>query len=183
MVRSRRIFIVLVSLGIQAIAQPAPGIGNFERVDEHVLRGAQPTAEGLQYLAKIGVKRVIDLRGAGNRGRTEEKQVTAAGMQYISIPMTGTAAPTAAQIAKALDLLEDITSGPVFVHCLRGADRTGTVVAAYHIEHDHWDQARALQVARLHGMSPLQMPRMRYIRAFQARKRSADAAAPTTSSK
>jgi protein-tyrosine phosphatase len=97
--------------------------------------------------------------------------------------MTGTAAPTAAQIAKALDLLEDITSGPVFVHCLRGADRTGTVVAAYHIEHDHWDQARALQDARQHGMSPLQMPRMRYIRAFQARKRSADAAAPTTSSK
>jgi protein tyrosine phosphatase (PTP) superfamily phosphohydrolase (DUF442 family) len=169
MVRSRRIFIVLVSLGIQAIAQPAPGIGNFERVDEHVLRGAQPTAEGLH--------------GAGNRGRIEEKQVTAAGMQYISIPMSGTAAPTAAQIAKALDLLEDITSGPVFVHCLRGADRTGTVVAAYHIEHDHWDQARALQDARQHGMSPLQMPRMRYIRAFQARKRSADAAAPTTSSK
>jgi protein tyrosine/serine phosphatase len=165
---------------IQAFAAEAPGIGNFEQVNEHVLRGAQPTAEGIQYLAKLGVKRVVDLRGAGGRGRWEEKAVTAAGMKYVAIPMSGTKPPTVAQITQALDLLEDASTGPVFVHCMRGADRTGTVIAAYHIEHDHWDQTKALQDAKAHGMSPFQMPRMRYIRAFQARKISPDTPATAT---
>ena len=166
-----------------ALAGAAQGIGNFERVDEHVLRGAQPSAEGILYLSKIGVKRVLDLRGEGSRGKMEEKQVTAAGMKYISIPMSGKNPPTTEQIAKALDLLQDAGSGPIFVHCMRGADRTGTVIAAYHIEHDHWDNAKALQDAKAHGMSPFQMPRMKYIRAYKARPNQVDGAAPATSGK
>jgi protein tyrosine/serine phosphatase len=170
-------------LSAAALAGDAPGIGNFERVDDHVLRGAQPSAEGILYLSKIGVKRVLDLRGPGARGKFEEKQVTAAGMKYISIPMTGKNPPTAEQIVQALNLLQDAGAGAIFVHCMRGADRTGTVIAAYHIEHDHWDNAKALTDAKAHGMSPLQMPRMRYIRAYKARPNPVEGSAPATSSK
>ena len=28
--------------------------------------------------------------------------------------------------------------GPIFVHCRRGKDRTGTVIACYRIQHDGW---------------------------------------------
>jgi protein-tyrosine phosphatase len=49
-------------------------------------------------------------------------------------------------------MLEDSSTGPVFVHCRRGADRTGAVVACYRIEHDHWKNERALAEARSLGM-------------------------------
>jgi len=160
----------LLALSLPAFgASPVQGIHNFYKVDEHVYRGAQPTDEGFQYLAKIGVKTVIDLRGAGEGRRDEESIVTAAGMKYLNIPMTGLTPPTEAEITQILGILEDGTTGPVFVHCMRGADRTGAVIASYRIEHDGWDNARALKEAMANGMSFFQFPRQSFIRNFQAR--------------
>jgi protein-tyrosine phosphatase len=65
-------------------------------------------------------------------------------------------------------MLEDGATGPIFVHCKRGADRTGAVIAAYHIDHDKWDNARALQDAKAHSMSASQFPRQRYIQDFRS---------------
>ncbi len=145
-----------------------PGIQNFQQVDSHVYRGAQPTAEGFKYLAKVGVKTVIDLRETDGRSRNEEQAVTAAGMKYVNVPMTGLTPPTKAEITRILNILED--DGTVFVHCKRGADRTGAVIASYRIDHDGWDNARALSEAKAQGMSFFQLPRQDYIRTFQARK-------------
>jgi protein-tyrosine phosphatase len=89
-------------------------------------------------------------------------------MKYVNIPMTGLAAPTEAQMSKILGILEG-DSGPVFVHCKRGADRTGAVIASYRIDHDGWNNANALSEAKARGMTPFQFPRMSYIRAFQPR--------------
>ena len=88
-------------------------------------------------------------------------------MQYVNVPMTRLTPPTEAEIAKILALLEDATTGPVFVHCLRGADRTGAVIAAYRIDHDRWDNSRALEEAMSFGMSFFQLPRQNFIRKFQ----------------
>jgi protein tyrosine/serine phosphatase len=65
-------------------------------------------------------------------------------------------------------------TGPVFVHCKRGADRTGAVIAAYQIDFLKWDNARAYQYAKLHGIGRFQVPRQDYIKAFQARAVHAD---------
>src|SRR5579864_5031794 len=116
----RRIF--LFALGLPAFASSLiQGIHNFDQVDEHTYRGAQPTGDGFRYLAKMGVKTVLDLREADERARVEEDVVTAAGMKYINIPMTGLTPPTEAEITKILEILEDDKTGPVFVHCKRGA--------------------------------------------------------------
>src|SRR5260370_26751064 len=86
---SNRSRILLFALAIPAFAGfSAPGIKNFHQLNEHVYRGAQPADEGFQYLAKIGVKTVIDLREA-ERSQAEERVVTAAGMKYVNVPMTG----------------------------------------------------------------------------------------------
>ena len=144
-----------------------PGIHNFFQVDDHVYRGGQPSDEGLKYLAKIGVKTVLDLREDDSHASAEEQAVKALGMQFVNVPMTGLTPPTEAQIAKILEMLEDSSSGPVFVHCKRGADRTGAVIAAYRIDHDHWENSVALKEAMSHGMSFFQFPRQSYIRRFQ----------------
>ncbi|HVW87753.1 MAG TPA: tyrosine-protein phosphatase [Bryobacteraceae bacterium] len=164
-----RLAIALLVLVLPVFAGSAPGIRNFDQVDLHVFRGGQPTEEGFQYLSRLGVKTVVDLREPGNRSKAEAALVTGAGMKYVNVPMTGLAAPSESEIARILALLEDTTAGPVFVHCWRGADRTGAVIAAYHIDHDKWNSARALADARAHSMSFFQIPRENFIRNFRPR--------------
>jgi protein tyrosine phosphatase (PTP) superfamily phosphohydrolase (DUF442 family) len=171
----------LLALALPAFAGSVEGIHNFYKVDEHVYRGAQPTDEGFRYLAKLGVKTVIDLRGAGEGRRNEESVVTAAGMKYINIPMTGLTPPSEAEITKILGMLEDGATGPIFVHCQRGADRTGAVIASYRIDHDGWDNARALKEAMSNGMSFFQIPRQNFIRSFQPRTLAKTAPKPEPS--
>jgi protein-tyrosine phosphatase len=113
---------------------------------------------------------VIDLREADARSMAEEKTVATAGMQYINVPMTGLTPPTREQMTKIMPLLQDSSGGPVFVHCKRGADRTGAVIAAYRIEHDRWENSRALNEAMSRGMSFFQFPRQSYIREYQPQK-------------
>jgi protein tyrosine/serine phosphatase len=143
------------------------GIDNFHQVDEQVYRGAQPTPEGFNYLSKLGIKTVVDLREGGERSRREARRVASLGMHYVNVPMTGLTPPTRAEITRILVLLESSTAGAVFVHCMRGADRTGAVIAAYRIDHDHWDSDRALKEAMSFGMGFYQLPRQNFIRKFQ----------------
>jgi protein tyrosine phosphatase (PTP) superfamily phosphohydrolase (DUF442 family) len=169
MFSTSRLPVFLLAFGVPAFAGSVPGIGNFDEVDAHLYRGAQPTRQGFQYLAKHGVKTIIDLRERGSRSEAEGRLVTGAGMKYVNVPMSGFAPPTESEIGKILAILEDTPGGPVFVHCRRGADRTGAVIAAYHIEHDNWDSVRALKDARAHNMSFFEFPRQNYIRNFRPR--------------
>ncbi len=143
-------------------------ITNFHQVNDHIYRGAQPSAGGFEDLAKIGVKTVIDLRDGETRGRDGEKKlVEGAGMHYVHVPLAGFGAPKDEQIGSLLSLLDDSSAWPVFVHCKRGADRTGTVVACYRISHDHWDNEKALSEARIHGLSILERAMHEYIVHFE----------------
>jgi tyrosine-protein phosphatase SIW14 len=141
----------------------APGISNFHKVDDRVYRGGQPTSEGLVSLSKLGIKTVIDLRLADGSSQVEKKVVEGLGMHYVSVPMGGFATPTDASIGKVLSLLQSESDAPVFVHCLRGKDRTGTVVACYRIQHDHWQNQQALKEAKSNGMSRLEIGMQHFI--------------------
>jgi uncharacterized protein (TIGR01244 family) len=146
-------------------AAPA-GIPNFHQVDEHVYRGAQPTGEGWGSLARLGIKTVIDLRPPREHScQAEQREVEAAGMRYVNVPLNGIHAPSDVNVSRVLALLDDSIS-PVFVHCRRGADRTGTVVACYRIAHDGWDNKRALREAMSYGMSWIEFGMQRYVLAF-----------------
>jgi tyrosine-protein phosphatase SIW14 len=146
-----------------ASAQDLSGLPNFHNVNSQIYRGAQPTPQGFQQLAHLGIKTVIDLREPGERSLAEKKIVEAAGMRYVSVPMQGFHTPSTEQITQVLSLFNNSSAGPVFVHCRRGADRTGTVVACYRISHDGWENTRALAEARSMGMSFLQRALQSYV--------------------
>jgi protein tyrosine/serine phosphatase len=151
------------------------GVPNFHQVNEHVFRGGQPSDSAWPALAKLGVKTVIDLRGTHEHATAAEaKAVERAGMRYVNVPMKGLSAPTAEQISKILALLD---GEPVFVHCRRGADRTGTVLACYRIHRDGWENRKALDEARSLGMSWVERSMKRYILAYKP----SDAAPPAAS--
>ena len=143
-----RTALIAVALTFPVLAQDLPsGVNNFSEVNDHVYRGAQPSNEGFANLAKLGVKTVIDLRESGSRSAHEAELVKSLGMRYINIPLAGYSAPSTDQVAKVMSILDDPSAGKVFVHCRRGADRTGTMIALYRISHDHWDNRKALSEA------------------------------------
>ena len=169
--RARRIFgliLAAVPLSLAAASLDPPGVGNFHEVGDHIYRGAQPTDQGIQSLARLGVKTIIDLRGGDSHRRAEEKVVKTAGMRYVHVPLKGFGAPQDEEMSKLLALLDDSSGWPVFVHCKRGADRTGTVIACYRIAHDHWQGQKALTEAKLHGTSWLERAMQQYILRFEA---------------
>jgi tyrosine-protein phosphatase SIW14 len=101
----------------------------------------------------LGVHTVVDLRGSGSRATKEAQIVTSLGMHYVNVPLSGYQAPTPEQVSKLLGILENQGEGPVFIHCRRGADRTGTILAIYRIEHDHWLNQKALDEAKTMKMA------------------------------
>jgi len=179
---SRIIPLFVATFSPSLFAASIPGVPNFDKVDEHVYRGGQPTDRGFHNLAKLGVKTIVDLREADDRGAAEKRVVTGAGMNYVNVPMTGLTPPTEGEITKILSLLEDGNTGPVFVHCKRGADRTGAVIAVYQIHFHKWDNARALQDAKAHGMSLFQFPRQHYVMNFRPRSVEASGSAKPSDS-
>jgi uncharacterized protein (TIGR01244 family) len=133
-------------------------------VNDRVYRGAQPTNSGFQDLAQLGIKTVVDLRDIGEHSQADEQKiVTDLGMRYVSIPMHGMSTPKDDQVAAVQALFNDPASGPVFVHCKRGADRTGMVIAVYRVSHDGWDNKKALSEAKANGMSMFERAIQHYV--------------------
>lgn len=162
--------LIALALSFCAVAGPATAdttaIPNFHQVNEHIYRGGQPGPEAWQGLANMGVKTVIDLRREDEHSTAAEaKAVASAGMKYVNVPMKGVVAPSNEQIATVLALLD--SEGPVFVHCKRGADRTGAVIACYRIAHDRWQRQQALHEAKSFGMGSLQLGLKHYIMSFE----------------
>jgi tyrosine-protein phosphatase SIW14 len=115
-------------------------IENFGQINDGYFRGAQPRSHDYQDLAAIGIKTVIDL---SNDQETEPQSVQSAGMKFVRIPLTTTAAPAQAAVEKFLSLVNDPANQPVYVHCQGGRHRTGVMTAIYRMTHDHWTPDRA----------------------------------------
>jgi protein tyrosine/serine phosphatase len=60
--------------------------------------------------------------------------------------------------------LIDTLPKPVFIHCIHGCDRTGTMIACYRIAHDQWSNKAALAEAKRYGLSSLERGMMKYIK-------------------
>ncbi len=147
-----------------AAAEPV-GVPNFHQVNDRIYRGAQPSAEGFEALAKMGIKTVIDLRREEPQIRTEQGIVEGLGMKFLSVPMS-MGAPSDEQISRVMHELNS-NGEPVFVHCHGGRDRTGTVIACYRKTHDAWESDKALTEANLDGMKRDAGMR-KYVRKFGA---------------
>ena len=120
------------------------GLPNLGRVSRQVLRGGQPNPAGFDELKKLGVGIVVNLRHETDDVAREKEFVTSRGMQYVNIPWRGSQDPNPAQVAEFLEVLQANHDKQVFVHCQRGAERTGVMVACYRITSDKWTADKAL---------------------------------------
>jgi tyrosine-protein phosphatase SIW14 len=124
------------------------GIQNWSHVTDTFYRGAQPSSAGYKTLQQMGVGIVVDFRDESREISTESKEVEALGVKFVSIPWSGSDKPSTIQVVQFLDLVRTNPGAKIFVHCKRGADRTGVMVAAYRIVVQHKDVSDA--VAEMH---------------------------------
>ncbi len=144
---------------------------NFHRVNEGLYRGAQPKDGGLKKLADLGIKSIVNLRGESEGNQLEEAEAKELGMQYFSVPMSSLGRPTSEQVKQVMEIIETKEKAPVFIHCRRGADRTGVIIAIYRIDNDGWTAEQAIEEAKLYGMGMVQFQKRDYIKDYYEKRR------------
>ena len=113
---------------------------------------------GYQYpgpLARIvnryGIKTVLSLRRDQDELDAKERDVLRAhGIRLRRIVIKGEGEELLDRVGRAAAILADPDQQPILVHCWRGRDRTGAVVALYRVAHGGWNpQAAHRELERL----------------------------------
>src|SRR5262245_59404225 len=147
-------FSLIGSWEAQALAAPPAGVPRFFEIHQGLYRGGQPALQGFHELKAMGIRTVINLR----TDDSERKTVESLGMKYVHIPI---AMPlyqrpwkrvSDENVEAFLKIVSDPANQPVFVHCQRGADRTGVMIAHYRIANENWSAPNAYSEARQVGM-------------------------------
>lgn len=160
---------LLASAGLSQQSAPHDKLPNFHEVNSKLFRGAQPATGGVQQLAGLGIKTIVNLRGPGEKVLNEEAAARSAGLRYFSIPFDRMGRPDDAEMKQVLAIIDAPENQPVFVHCKQGVDRTGTVIAIYRITHDGWTSEQAKAEANRYGMHAWERGMKNYIRDYYQR--------------
>lgn len=123
-------------------AQPIAleGALNLHKVSGNLYRSAQPTAEGMKNLKRIGIKTIVNLRAF----HSDREEIGNTGLGYEHIYMK-TWHPEHEDVVRFLKIVTDRKRTPVLVHCQHGADRTGTMSAIYRVAVEGWTKKQAIE--------------------------------------
>ncbi|MBW2637530.1 MAG: dual specificity protein phosphatase family protein [Deltaproteobacteria bacterium] len=123
-------------------AQPAAvqGVPNLHKVSDDLYRSAQPTAEGMKNLKKLGIKTIVSLRSY----HSDRDEIGTTDLGYVHIPMQSWNPKTEA-VVRFLQIVTNPEKTPVILHCQHGADRTGTLSALYRIIIQGWTREEAIE--------------------------------------
>jgi protein tyrosine/serine phosphatase len=147
----------------------ATGLPNLYRVNASLYRSAQPSRDGITALVEgtplvagdAPIRTVVSLRTL----RTDASLVmTPSRLSLEHIPAQSWH-PEDEDVIQFLRIATDPARQPVLVHCRRGADRTGTMVAVYRIVVEGWTKADAIDEMTRGGYDfhPMWQNLIRYI--------------------
>lgn len=130
-------------------------IPKFVSVTSQIYRGGRPDTAGLQQLAKMNVRTVINIDDNESAAKRERETAEKLGLRWINEPMDSFREPASAQIDRLLASLQDPSLFPVFIHCKHGEDRTGLVIGLYRVEVQKWTPTAAYKEMRERGFHPI----------------------------
>jgi len=116
------------------------GVANLYKVTDYLYRSEQPIKEGMQNLERLGIKTIINLRSfyfdsgqiKGTGLRVEELSVNAWHIEDIDV-------------VRVLRIIRKRENGPFLIHCSRGADRVGVVIAMFRVVEQGWTKEEAIE--------------------------------------
>jgi protein tyrosine/serine phosphatase len=125
-----------------------PGLSNFYEVTTNLYRGAQPTARGMTELKAMGIKTVLNLRSF----HSDTHLVSSGEFKLARLHMKPWHAEDEDVVA-FLKIAGNTNNLPVFVHCQRGADRTGMICAMYRVVFCGWTRDAAVEEMKEGGFA------------------------------
>jgi protein tyrosine/serine phosphatase len=117
-----------------------PGVPNLHKINDQMYRGAQPTSLGFKELEKLGIKTIINLRAE----HSDKDLAEGTKLNLVQIPMNAFDV-SQEDVLRFLQVATQKDHQPVFFHCLHGADRTGTMAAAYRVVIEGWPKDKAIE--------------------------------------
>ena len=105
---------------------------NFYPVAPGVYRSNQPTHRRFLKLKKMGIKSILNLRGAAGAAHylVEEESCREVGLNLVNVTFHARHAAPAEDILKVIEAFRTIEK-PFVMHCKSGADRAGFAAAIY----------------------------------------------------
>lgn len=142
---------------------------NFHKINENLYRGGQPTAAGIHRLATLGIKTIITFRDMREKVRREKELAQENGLRFIHLHLSNWFASNDEEIHAIIEIIRNPELHPVFIHCKRGADRTGTIIAVHRMMFDGWTAKQANREAKTHGIGWWQVWMKDYIKDYYKR--------------
>ncbi|MGL4668955.1 MAG: dual specificity protein phosphatase family protein [Saezia sp.] len=120
---------------------------NLFEIEPGLYRSQQPLKEDMAAIEALGIKTIINLRGFhADNDTIKNTEIT-----LVRIPIH-TWHIRDHHVVDALKAIEEARQqGPVLIHCLHGADRTGLVSAMYRIVYQGWSKEAAWQELKKGG--------------------------------
>ncbi|WP_082654739.1 dual specificity protein phosphatase family protein [Janthinobacterium sp. Ant5-2-1] len=121
-------------------ATPLPQVSNLHQVTPALYRSARLDSSDVAQLQALGVKTVISLRSF----HSDTQVLEGSGIRAVRIPIN----TWAIRDKHVIDTMRSIRAaeqqGPVLLHCLHGADRTGMMAAMYRMLYQGWPREKAI---------------------------------------
>ncbi len=117
------------------------GVENLHRVTPTLYRSAQPRGANIAALKSLGIRTVVSLRSFND----DRKVFAGHDIRLVRVPINTWSIDDAKVQRALLAIREAEKEGPVLIHCMHGADRTGVVAAAYRMAVQGWDKDSARQ--------------------------------------
>ncbi|AYM79255.1 protein-tyrosine-phosphatase [Janthinobacterium agaricidamnosum] len=121
-------------------ATPLPHVSNLHQVTPVLFRSAKLDSADVAQLQTLGVKTVISLRSF----HSDTQVLDGSGIRAVRIPINTWAIRDKHVIETMRSIRAAEQQGPVLLHCLHGADRTGLMAAMYRMLYQGWPRAKAI---------------------------------------
>jgi len=126
------------SLDEDALSRLEEAFSNFGVVNPMLYRGAQPDPDKLHLLKEAGMVSIISFR-TGKKEVEKERQISEElGLKFFHIPWKGRNDVKDGQVDEFLHIITEPANLPAFVHCKRGAERTGVMLGCYRVMYEEW---------------------------------------------
>ena len=122
-------------------AKPVDASANLYTITPSLYRSAQLAAKDVALVKSLGIQTVVSLRKFHN----DEALFVGTGVQLKRVRINTWSVGDKHVIAALKAIKDAEKDGPVLLHCLHGADRTGLVSAMYRMIYQGWSKDDALQ--------------------------------------
>jgi len=122
-------------------ATPVAEAQNLYRIHQDFYRSAQLDSKDVALLQSLGIKTVVSLRSFHSDDKLFKD--SSIRLQRVGINTWSINDQNVIAALRAIKAAEK--DGPVLLHCLHGADRTGLVTAMYRILYQAWSKEQAME--------------------------------------